>query len=216
MKKLTAEADAAFERQVAEIESETAAVVVSGSDEETPLAVVIEPEHLVLGGRAKKTKGGQKHGVGRARATPMFFDPENWKDEQTTEEFEDRIMITNVDMVDFFEHEDIQSFKIDAFLVDLPYGTQPENHAQDPPLTNETVRGCAKGMWARSNDACVAVLGCGDIHQVLPPSLLFLLACCTHAAFYAHTRARACTHTHTVTVTVSRTRTHTHTGHAVE
>ena len=173
-KKLIAEAQQKYEQAVLEADAVTA--VESGSDEESTNKVVVLPEQLTMQpSPRKKKRGGQVKGRGRARAKPMVFDEFNGEDFTDLDKLaKERFEISAMDMVEFFKQTNFDG-EFGGILADLPYATQASDHGRDPPISIESAKQIAQGMWRVGASRLVVVLGCGSIEQVL---LLSLFCCC--------------------------------------
>ena len=173
---LIAEAEAEYEQAVFEAEAMT--VVESGSDEESTNKLVVLPSQLTMqASPSKKKRGGQVKGRGRARAKPMIFDVGDFSgdgfealDKLATERFK----VTSMNTVELFKQTEYNG-EFGGILVDLPYATQTSDHGRDPPISDESAKQIAQGMWQVGQPHLVVVLGCGSIEQGL---LLSLFCCC--------------------------------------
>ena len=155
-------------------------LVESGSDEESNNKTVILPIHLTLQpSTSKRKRGGQVKGRGRARAKPMIFDVDDFSGkghEDLDKLADERFKLTSMNMVEFFkQHANEYVGEFGGILVDLPYANQPSDHARDPPISDQSAKEIAQGMWQVGQPHLVVVLGCGSIEQVL---LLSLFCCC--------------------------------------
>jgi len=173
-------ASAQEEYDQAVLEAEAVIVVESGSDEESTNKTKILPDHLTLQpSPSKRKRGGQVKGRGRARAKPMIFDVDDFSGkghEDLDKLADERFKLTSMNMVEFFkQHATTYLGEFGGILVDLPYANQPSDCAKDPPISDQSAKEIAHGMWKVGQPHLVVVLGCGSIEQVL---LLSLFCCC--------------------------------------
>ena len=193
MADLLATATANHEQEVKTIEAETTAMD-SGSDEDSTNKKHFTPAMLTLRPSPEKRKrGGQIKGKGTARRRPMLFDPDGFSGEgfgDLEELAKDRYKVHSLDMVEFFKLNEYDG-QFGGILADLPYANQASDHARDPPISNESARACAAGMWRMAGETCVVVLGCGSTEQVL------LLFCALSSFLLLFTHSVTHTHTHT-------------------